>query len=210
MRLLQLHVLQHTAQFSARSRSRFQFDRGDDAWWLLVLNRARRLQNEYRISIEGNPYPHDLVLINPAGDNLNIKRHGFTGPLGQLLSLKYTVYDDANEKLFTVVDGGFSNMPRVALIIEHKEVAVFDYGLNRLEMKCITNIPNYTIKGNFLFGDYDIFSQREVKLSSVIVLQCDKRSCFSIQVLDKAELAAAIGIPTAIALLRARIEEHLE
>ena len=97
-------------------------------------------------------------------------------------------------------------MPRVALIIEHKEVAVFDYGLNRLEMKCVTNIPNYTIKGNFLFGDYDIFSQREVKLSSVIVLQCDKQSCFSIQVLDK----AAIGIPTAIALLRARIEEHLE
>lgn len=166
--------------------------------------------NEYRISIEGNPYPHALALINPAGDNLNIKKHGFTGPLGQLLSLKYTVYDDANEKLFTVVDGGFSNMPRVALIIEHEEVAVFDYGLNRLEMKCVTNIPNYSIKGNFLFGDYDIFSQREVKLSSVIVLQCDKQSCFSIQVLDKAELAAAIGIPAAIALLRARIEEHLE
>lgn len=70
-------------------------------------------------------------------------------------------------------------MPRVALIIEHKEVAVFDYGLNRLEMKCVTNIPNYTIKGNFLFGDYDIFSQREVKLSSVIVLQCDKQSCLA-------------------------------
>lgn len=171
---------------------------------------SKTATNEYRISIEGNPYPHALALINPAGDNLDIKRHGFTGPLGQLLSLKYTVYDDANEKLFTVVDGGFSNMPRVALIIEHKEVAVFDYGLNRLEMKCITNIPNYAIKGNFLFGDYDIFSQQEVKLSSVIVLQCDKQSCFSIQVLDKAELAAAIGIPTAIALLRARIEEHLE
>ena len=101
-------------------------------------------------------------------------------------------------------------MPRVALIIEHEEVAVFDYGLNRLEMKCVTNIPNYTIKGNFLFGDYDIFSQRGVRLSSVIVLQSDKQSLFSIQVLDKAELAAAIGIPTAIALLRARIEEHLE
>ena len=171
---------------------------------------SKTATNEYRISIEGNPYPHALALVNPAGDNLNIKRHGFTGPLGQLLSLKYTVYDDANEKLFTVVDGGFSNMPRVALIIEHKEVAVFDYGLNRLEMKCVTNIPNYTIKGNFLFGDYDIFSQQEVKLSSVIVLQCDKQSCFSIQVLDKAELPAAIGIPTAIALLRARIEEHLE
>ena len=157
---------------------------------------SKTATNEYRISIEGNPYPHALALVNPAGDNLNIKRHGFTGPLGQLLSLKYTVYDDANEKLFTVVDGGFSNMPRVALIIEHKEVAVFDYGLNRLEMKCVTNIPNYTI--------------REVKLSSVNVLQCDKQSCFNIQVLDKAELAAAIGIPTAIALLRARIEEHLE
>lgn len=112
---------------------------------------SKTATNEYRISIEGNPYPHALALVNPAGDNLNIKRHGFTGPLGQLLSLKYTVYDDANEKLFTVVDGGFSNMPRVALIIEHKEVAVFDYGLNRLEMKCVTNIPNYTIKGNFLF-----------------------------------------------------------
>ena len=160
---------------------------------------SKTATNEYRISIEGNPYPHALALVNPAGDNLNIKRHGFTGPLGQLLSLKYTVYDDANEKLFTVVDGGFSNMPRVALIIEHKEVAVFDYGLNRLEMKCVTNIPNY-----------DIFSQREVELSSVNVLQCDKQSCFNIQVLDKAELAAAIGIPTAIALLRARIEEHLE
>lgn len=97
---------------------------------------SKTATNEYRISIEGNPYPHTLALINPAGDNLSIKRHGFTGPLGQLLSLKYTVYDDANEKLFTVVDGGFSNMPRVALIIEHKEVAVFDYGLNRLEMKC--------------------------------------------------------------------------
>ena len=171
---------------------------------------SKTATNEYQISIEGNPYPHTLALINPAGDNLNIKKHGFTGPLGQLLSLKYTVYDDANENLFTVVDGGFSNMPRVALIIEHEEVAVFDYGLNRLEMKCVTNIPNYTIRGNFLFGDYDIFSQREVKLSSVIVLRCDKQSCFSIQVLDKAELAAAIGIPTAIALLRARIEEHLE
>lgn len=101
-------------------------------------------------------------------------------------------------------------MPRVALIIEHKEVAVFDYGLNGLEMKCITNIPNYTIRGKFLFGDYEIFSQREMKLSSVIVLQSDKQSVFSIRVLDKAELAAAIGIPTAIALLRARIEEHLE
>lgn len=107
---------------------------------------SKTATNEYRISIEGNPYPHALALVNPAGDNLNIKRHGFTGPLGQLLSLKYTVYDDANEKLFTVVDGGFSNMPRVALIIEHKEVAVFDYGLNRLEMKCVTNIPNYTKK----------------------------------------------------------------
>lgn len=106
---------------------------------------SKTATNEYQISIEGNPYPHTLALINPAGDNLNIKKHGFTGPLGQLLSLKYTVYDDANEKLFTVVDGGFSNMPRVALIIEHEEVAVFDYGLNRLEMKCVTNIPNYTI-----------------------------------------------------------------
>ena len=166
--------------------------------------------NEYQISIEGNPSPHTLALINPAGDNLNIKKHGFTGPLGQLLSLKYTVYDDTNEELFTVVDGGFSNMPRVALIIKHREVAVFDYGLNRLEMKCVTNIPNYTIKGNFLFEDYDIFSQQEVRLSSVIVLQCDKQSKFNIQVLDKNKLAAAIGIPTAIALLRARIEEHLE
>lgn len=174
------------------------------------LKSSKTTTSEYQISIEGNPYPHSLVLINPAGGNLNIKKHGFTGPLGQLLSLKYTVYDDANEKLFTVIDGGFSNMPRVALIIEHKEVAVFDYGLNRLEMKCVTNIPNYTIKGNFLFGNYDVFGQREERLSSVIVLQCDKQSLFSIQVLDKTELAAAIGIPTAIALLRARIEEHLE
>ena len=59
---------------------------------------SKTATNEYRISIEGNPYPHALALINPAGDNLDIKRHGFTGPLGQLLSLKYTVYDDANEK----------------------------------------------------------------------------------------------------------------
>lgn len=58
---------------------------------------SKTATNEYRISIEGNPYPHTLALINPAGDNLNIKKHGFTGPLGQLLSLKYTVYDDANE-----------------------------------------------------------------------------------------------------------------
>lgn len=81
---------------------------------------SKTATNEYRISIEGNPYPHALALTNPVGDNLNIKRHGFTGPLGQLLSLKYTVYDDTNEKLFTVVDGGFSNMPRVALVIEHR------------------------------------------------------------------------------------------
>lgn len=58
---------------------------------------SKTATNEYRISIEGNPYPHALALTNPVGDNLNIKRHGFTGPLGQLLSLKYTVYDDTNE-----------------------------------------------------------------------------------------------------------------
>ena len=83
---------------------------------------SKTATNEYRISIEGNPYPHALALVNPAGDNLNIKKHGFTGPLGQLLSLKYTVYDDANEKLFTVVDGGFSNMPRVALIMNTRKL----------------------------------------------------------------------------------------
>lgn len=176
----------------------------------MVLNRARRLQTNIESQLKVTLIRILWLSSTQRETASTSKKHGFTGPLGQLLSLKYTVYDDANEKLFTVVDGGFSNMPRVALIIEHEEVAVFDYGLNRLEMKCITNIPNYTIKGNFLFGDYDIFSQREVKLSSVIVLQCDKQSCFSIQVLDKAELAAAIGIPTAIALLRARIEEHLE
>lgn len=176
----------------------------------MVLNRARRLQTNIESQLKVTLIRIPWLSSTQRETASTSKKHGFTGPLGQLLSLKYTVYDDANEKLFTVVDGGFSNMPRVALIIEHEEVAVFDYGLNRLEMKCITNIPNYTIKGNFLFGDYDIFSQREVKLSSVIVLQCDKQSCFSIQVLDKAELAAAIGIPTAIALLRARIEEHLE
>lgn len=176
----------------------------------MVLNRARRLQTNIESQLKVTLIRILWLSSTQRETTSTSKKHGFTGPLGQLLSLKYTVYDDANEKLFTVVDGGFSNMPRVALIIEHKEVAVFDYGLNRLEMKCVTNIPNYTIKGNFLFGDYDIFSQREVKLSSVIVLQCDKQSCFSIQVLDKAELAAAIGIPTAIALLRARIEEHLE
>lgn len=176
----------------------------------MVLNRARRLQTNIESQLKVTLIRILWLSSTQRETASTSKKHGFTGPLGQLLSLKYTVYDDANEKLFTVVDGGFSNMPRVALIIEHEEVAVFDYGLNRLEMKCITNIPNYTIKGNFLFGDYDIFSQREVKLSSVIVLQCDKQSCFSIQVLDEAELAAAIGIPTAIALLRARIEEHLE
>lgn len=176
----------------------------------MVLNRARRLQTNIKSQLKVTLIRILWLSSTQRETTSTSKKHGFTGPLGQLLSLKYTVYDDANEKLFTVVDGGFSNMPRVALIIEHEEVAVFDYGLNRLEMKCVTNIPNYTIKGNFLFGDYDIFSQREVKLSSVIVLQCDKQSCFSVQVLDKAELAAAIGIPTAIALLRARIEEHLE
>ena len=36
-----------TASYSEILRTKqkaFQFDRGDDAWWLLVLNRARRLQ----------------------------------------------------------------------------------------------------------------------------------------------------------------------
>ena len=65
---------------------------------------SKTATNEYRISIEGNPYPHTLALINPAGDNLNIKKHGFTGPLGQLLSLKNTVYDDANEKLSLIIN----------------------------------------------------------------------------------------------------------
>ena len=65
---------------------------------------SKTATNEYRISIEGNPYPHALALVNPAGDNLNIKRHGFTGPLGQLLSLKNTVYDDANEKLSLIIN----------------------------------------------------------------------------------------------------------
>ena len=65
---------------------------------------SKTATNEYRISIEGNPYPHTLALINSAGDNLNIKKHGFTGPLGQLLSLKNTVYDDANEKLSLIIN----------------------------------------------------------------------------------------------------------
>jgi len=43
---------------------------------------SKTATNEYQISIEGNPYPHTLALINPAGNNLNIKKHGFTGPLG--------------------------------------------------------------------------------------------------------------------------------
>lgn len=165
-------------------------------------------QIRYRISLEGNPYPKALAIEDRDGA-LTIERHGFKGPLGQLFSLKYSVSKDSRH-LFTVIDGGFSNMPRVALKIGKREIAVFDYGLKRLEMKCEASTGAYTINGNYLTGDYDIVDRNGTVVSSVTNSQCGRQSTFDIIAQDGADAPIALGIPLAVALLRARVEEHLE
>lgn len=175
---------------------------------MLCTGSSDNARSNYTIITEGNPYPQTLAITSQEGP-LRIQKHGFTGPLGQIVSLKYSVSKDT-ERLFTVIDGGFSNMPRVALKIDNCEIAVFNYGLKRLEMKCEETLSGYGISGNYLTAGYEVVDSEGIMVSSVTAEQRGRQSIITVTVRDQNQLAAALGIPVAIALLRSRVEEHLE